>query len=179
MRKYRKLLALGGGVLIAASGWMLIRLKEPGSGAKPPAAQTWDAKHEKIFLAEQLKRNPNHTPILLRLAQMERSGGDLHAARKYLEQAVAADGNQVETRLELGLVCSELGDFAAAEEQNRAILRIDPAQTDALYNLGALSANRGDVAQARKLWNDAIRAGNSSDGAAKAKAALARLEAMR
>ena len=179
MRRHRKLIALFAGLAIAAGGWLLVRMREPG-GSKPTVAkQEWDAKHEKIFLAEQLKRNPTHGPILLRMAQMERGEGDLRGARQHLEQAVAADGSQVEMRLELSLVCAELGDIAAAEEQNRAILKMDPAQPDALYNLGAIAANRGDVAQARKLWNDAVQAGKGSESAGKAKAALARLETMR
>ena len=169
------------GLLIGAGGWLASRSKESGGGAAPTqeSSRSWDTTHEKVFLAEQLRRNPTHVPILLRLAQMERSEGNLRGARQHLEQAVATDSNQVDVRLELGLVCSEMGDLAAAEEQNRAVLRIEPGQSDALYNLGAIFADRGDFVQARRVWTDAIRGGNQTDGAAQAEKALQRLEHVR
>jgi len=168
------------GLLIGAGGWLASRSKESGGGAPTQeSSRSWDTTHEKVFLAEQLRRNPTHVPILLRLAQMERSEGNLRGARQHLEQAVATDSNQVDVRLELGLVCSEMGDLAAAEEQNRAVLRIEPGQSDALYNLGAIFADRGDFVQARRVWTDAIRGGNQTDGAAQAEKALQRLEHVR
>jgi Flp pilus assembly protein TadD len=177
MKKRVGAAALAGIFAIAAGVWLLGRVREPVAG---PAQNTrpWNATHEKIFLTEQLRGNPAHTPILLRLAQIERSEGDLRGAREHLERAVAADGKQVDARLELGLVCSEMGDVAGAEDQNRAVLRIDPGQPDALYNLGAIAANRGDFQQARKLWSDAVRAGNT-ESAARARQAMAQLEALK
>jgi tetratricopeptide (TPR) repeat protein len=171
--------ALAAALLVAGGGWLLTHAKKSSSDAAPESSRAWNTIHEKVFLTEQLRRNPGHTPILLRLAQIERSQGDLRAAREHLEQAVTADGRQADVYLELGLVCWEMGDFAAAEEQNRAVLRIDPGQPDALYNLGAISANRGDAKQAREFWLNAVRSGRNTDAADKSRAAIARLEAMR
>lgn len=178
MRSRRAIAALAAALLIGGGGWLFTRAKNPG-GAAPASSPALDLTHEKAFLAEQSARNPTHAPILLRLAQIERSEGNLSAARQHLEQAVAADGKQVDIRLELGLVCWEMGDFAAAEEQNRTVLRFEPGQPDALYNLGAISANRGNAAQAREFWRDAIRSGRNSDAAGKARQAVERLEAAR
>src|SRR5271165_5833527 len=126
--KYRRTLAAAAAVLLfAGGGWLLNREKSSGSHPSQGPSEMNPA-HEKVFLSEQLRRNPGHSPILLRLAHIEHSEGDLHAARQHLEQAIVADGKQVDVRLELGLVCWELGDFAAAEEQNRVVLRIDPSQ---------------------------------------------------
>jgi len=158
-----------------AGGILIHRPKIPA----PEIPRAWNAAHEKVFLAEQLIRNSTHAPILLRLAQLERQEGDLRAARQHLEQAAAVDSKQVDVRLELSLVCWELGDFAAAEEQNRAVLRIDPGQPDALYNLGAIAANRGDARQARQFWTAAQRRGVNSDAAEKSRRAIERLEAAR
>jgi len=177
--KYRKTLAAAAAaLLIAGGGWLLNREKSNASHLSQGQSEMNPA-HEKVFLIEQLRRNPGHSPILLRLAQIEHSEGDLYAARQHLEQAIAADGKQVEVRLELGLVCWELDDFAAAEEQNRAVLRIDPGQADALYNLGAISANRGDSGHAREFWSTAMRSGRNNDAAEKSRRAIERLEAMR
>jgi Flp pilus assembly protein TadD len=175
MSKQRTLAALGAGLLMVAGGWLLVRPKptgDPGNGRSAPA---WNTTHEKIFLNEQLRRNPKHTPIVLRVAQIERQEGNLAGARRHLEEAVAADGAQVDLRLELGLVCSELGDVAAAEEQNREVLRLAPGQPDALYNLGAIAANRGDARQARQYWMSAVGSGRGSDAAAKSLEAIRRL----
>lgn len=177
MRKYRIALALAAGLLVAGGGWFLSQRAESRGGRSVETKQPINTTHEKIFLAEQLKRNPTHAPILLRMAQIERSEGDLAGARQHLEAAVAADPSQVDSRLELSLVCSELGDLAAAEQQNREVLRLSPDQADALYNLGAISANRGDFAQARTFWNHAMQAGKGTDSAAKAAAGLSRLGA--
>jgi len=67
---------------MAAAGWFLLRPKQTGAAVQRPSPPAWDATHEKAFLAEQLRRNPKHTPILLRLAQMERADGDLAGARR-------------------------------------------------------------------------------------------------
>jgi Flp pilus assembly protein TadD len=123
----------------------------------------------------QLRRNPTHVPILIRLAQIERSEGDLRGAQEHLQQALKGDASKVEVRLELGLVLSDLGDIAGAEEQNKEVLRLDPNQPDALYNLGAICANRGDVVQARRFWEEAVRADGSSDSGKKSRIALDRL----
>ena len=177
MSKHRGLAALGAGLLMAAGGWLLLRPKQTGGADNGRSAPAWNTTHEKVFLNEQLRRNPRHTPIVLRLAQIERQEGNLADARRHLEEAVAADGSQVDIRLELGLVCSELGDAAAAEEQNREVLRLAPGQPDALYNLGAIAANRGDARQARQYWVSAGGSGRGSDAAAKSLAAIERLRA--
>jgi Flp pilus assembly protein TadD len=175
----RGLAALGTCLLISAVGWLLLHKKASGGTARRLGVPARNTTHEKVFLNEQLRRTPGHTPILLRLAQIERKEGDLAAARRLLEEAVAANGGQVDLRLELGLVCSEMGDVVAAEEQNREVLRLMPGQPDALYNLGAIAANRGDTRQARQYWMSAVASGRSNDAAVKALEGIQRLQAAR
>ena len=170
--------ALAAAMMIAGGGWLLSHEEKPVVRQPREDQREFNVAHEKAFLAEQLRRNPGHTPILLRLAQMERSEGDLRGARQHLEQALAIDGRQVDIHLELGLVCWELGDFAAAEEHNRAVLRVDANQPDALYNLGAFSANRGNSRQAREFWLTAVRNGRNADAVDKSRNALERLKAL-
>ena len=177
MNKRRLAAALAAVLIIGCGSWLMTRENASNGAARNPAKSALDATHEKAFLREQLRLNPTHGPILLRLAQIERGEGDLRGARDHLEQAVAADGRQVEARLELGLVCGEMGDLAAAEAQNRAVLGIEPGQVDALYNLGAMAANRGDVQRARGFWADAVRAAPKSEGAEKARRAMEKLQA--
>jgi Flp pilus assembly protein TadD len=179
MTKHRGLAALGAGLLFSAGGWLVLHKKASGGTARPPGAPAWNPTHEKAFLTEQLGRDSNHTPIVLRQAQIERAQGDLAGARRHLEEAVAADGAQVDLRLELGLVCSEMGDVAAAEEQNREVLHLKPGQPDALYNLGAIAANRGETLEARQYWMSAAASGRTSDAAVKALEGIQRLQGAR
>lgn len=150
------------------------------SGQKIPVHEKTDAPpptpvHEKAFLEEQLKTNPHHPPILVRLGEVEHSLGQLPEARSHLEQALKEDANLVDARLELSMVCYELKDVAEAERQNLIILKQDPKQADALYNLGAIEANRNQLAKARQYWQDAARYGADSASGKNAAAALAQL----
>ena len=181
MIRRRTIAAVTALLLLGGAAWLSRRQQPPvlaPGNLMPGKAAPPNAAHEKAFLAEQLRVNPTHGPILLRLAQIERGEGNPSSARLHLEQAVAADGTQVELRLELGLVCGELGDSDCAEEQNRAVLRLDSAQPDALYNLGALAANRGDAKQARLFWQQAVSDAPKSEGAEKSRRALERLQSV-
>ena len=176
MTRHRGLAALGAGLLFSAGGWLVLHKKASGGTARPAVAPAWNTTPEKALLSEQLRRNPKHTPTVLRLAQLERNDGDLPGARRLLEEAVEADGSEVDLRLELGAIYSEMGDVAAAEEQNREVLRLMPGQPDALYNLGAIAADRGDVLEARQYWMSAAASGHSSDAAAKSLEGIQRLQ---
>lgn len=89
MKYPRTLAAAAAALLIAGGGWLMNR--EKSNGSHPSQGQSEiNPAHEKVFLIEQLRRNPGHSPILLRLAQIEHSEGDVHAARQHLEQAIAA-----------------------------------------------------------------------------------------
>ena len=131
--------------------------------------------HEKAFLEEQLKANPNHPPTLLRLAEMEHADGKLPQARQHLEQAIKSDPTLIDARLELSLVCYEMNDPAEAEKQNLAVLKQDSKQPDALYNLGAIYANHDRYAEARQFWNDAVKYGKDSPSGKNAAVALTKL----
>lgn len=164
--------------VLGAGLWLSPQKQKTSLPAKPAptGASATDPAHEKLFLEEELRRKPAHSPVLLRLAQIERGAGNLADARKHLEQAVAGDQKMADARLELSSVYYQLGDIPAAMEQNRAILRDDPRQSDALYNLGAIAANQGRIAEARKYWSEAIASGPETPGAKKAAESQARLE---
>ena len=174
--KSRLLIVLMTALAISGGGWVLTHRDKPAGTAATDASKPVDTVHEKAYLNEQLRTNPAHAPILIRLAQIERADGDLKGAQQHLRQALQGDGSLTEVRLELGLVLSELGDLAGAEEQNREVLRLSPDQPDALYNLGAIFANRGDTIEARRFWENAVRVGGKSDSAEKSRLALERLK---
>ncbi len=181
MNKYLKVAAP---VAIAATvfwtGWWI---ETHRVGATTPVAMSVETvpastpAHEKVFLEEQLRKKPRHSPVLLRLAQIERESGNLADARRHLEQAVAGDRKLVDARLELSLVYYQMNNVKAALEQNRTILRENPKQTDALYNLGAISANQGEIDAARSYWREAIASGPETPSGKKATDSLKQLSA--
>lgn len=116
-----------------------------------------DADADSIESLEQaLEKNPGHTPILLRMAELALQTGDAQGAAEHLRKAVAADPKSLDARLELGRALYEAGDQEGAIHETEALLELDPNHVDALYNLGAIHANTGKPEQAVSYWNRAV-----------------------
>lgn len=181
--RLRKLLsALAAGALIVGLGLGILIKNRNGSGIardeaarRSAAASAKPDKHEAIMLAEVLKRKPDHTPVLMRLAQLAEGSGDRAEAARLLRKVVENEPDNAEARLELGRLCFEAGDVQGAIEHTGKILERQPRHGDALYNLGAIYANIGNAKLARHYWNRAIQAGPGSESSAKARTMLARL----
>lgn len=186
-RKWKTFVApvLVGGALFGML-WLLNRKADSGSANMPAGAGTTakagksssakvDRIHETASLEAELQKNPRHPPILLRLADLAREDGKKTEAVKFLRQAVEADRNNTEARLELGRALFETGDTEAAIAETKKIIEAQPKQVDALYNLGAIYGNLGQEAVARQYFTQAVAADPGSESGRKSKDALARL----
>jgi cytochrome c-type biogenesis protein CcmH/NrfG len=131
--------------------------------------------HELKALAMQLRKKPGHTPVLMRMAQLERESGKLNDAAGHLREAVKSEPSNLDARVELGRVLYEGGDVDGAIAETEKVLASNPGQVDALYNLGAIHANLGDSRQARAYWAKAVEADSAADSGRKAREALAKL----
>ncbi len=131
--------------------------------------------HETASLEQELKQNPNHPPILLRLAELAREDGKRTEALKYLQRAVEADPNNADARLEFGRALYDAGQPEAAIAETSRILASQPKHVDALYNLGAIYGNLGQTAQARQYFERAVAADAASESGRKSKDALTKL----
>jgi tetratricopeptide (TPR) repeat protein len=107
-------------------------------------------------LEAALEKNPSHTPILMRLAELALNSGDANKAAERLRDAVAQDPSNREARLELGRALWEAGDREGASKETAALLEIDPNNVDALYNMGAIHANQGQKEKAIEHWSRAV-----------------------
>jgi tetratricopeptide (TPR) repeat protein len=107
-------------------------------------------------LEAALERNPNHTPILMRLAELALANGDAVTAVDHLRAILAQEPDNLEARLELGRALWEAGDQPGAEKETAAILEADPNNVDALYNLGAIHANQQRKEAAIEYWTRAV-----------------------
>jgi len=163
------------GLFLTILLWFIVRA---GNAADPSDAVNGASQspaHQKAYFEAQLQRNPGHAPLLVRLAQVERSMNQNAEARQHLEQAISSDPNATDARLELGLVCAQTGDIAEAVRQYQSVLRQDPHQVDALYNIGLIAANGGDLDQARQYWTTAARFGPNRESGRLAAANLAKM----
>jgi tetratricopeptide (TPR) repeat protein len=162
-------------VILATLIW-LTKSKEPASSSTASSSSTTEvppnAAHERASLEEQLKQNPGHAPILLRLAELEKAEGRSKESMDYLKRAVAGDPTGEDARLELAKALYEAGDTAGAERESKALLESHPDSVDGLYNLGAIYANQNRLDLAREYWTRAVAAKPNSDSGQKAQAGL-------
>jgi len=113
-------------------------------------------------LEKALEKNPGHTPIRMRLAELALRSGDAAKASEHLRAVIAQEPGNTEARLELGRALWDSGDRKGAETETAAILEIDPNNVDALYNLGAIQANQQQKEQAISYWTRAVTADPTS-----------------
>ncbi len=167
-------LAIGGGIL-AFFG----TLSGPRSSGAPATANAsvgtvapQDTIHEQASLNQQLKQNPGHPPILLRLSELARDQGKHAEAIDYLRQALETEPTNADARLELGRALYEAGDIEGAIRETKQLVEDHPDNVDGLYNLGAIYANQGQPDLARDYWTKATAVDALSDSGLKAKNGL-------
>jgi Flp pilus assembly protein TadD len=174
--------ALSSGLLVCYFGFRLSH----SAGAGPPVTsvattrqQPAPDQHEALILAEALKKKPNHTPVLLRMAQLSEASGKHSEAAAQLREVLGYEPANTDAHLELGRVLFQAGDVTGAIEQTQWILERHPEHAEALYNLGAIYANLGNADYARRYWGRLLLANPQSESAQRANGMLARLPATR
>jgi len=145
----------------------------------PPAtpAAASDKRHEAMALEAELRKKPDHVPILFRLAQLDREFGKPADAIPRLRRIVELEPKNAEARLELGRDLYDTGDVSGAITETNRILIEDPKNVDALYNMGAIYANGSKPEAAREYWTRAVSGDAASESGKRAAEGLARLGA--
>jgi Flp pilus assembly protein TadD len=141
------------------------------AGGEAPGGQ-----HEKQMLTMALEKNPEHAPVLLKLAQIEAEAGHLQEAAGFLRKILKNEPGNPEANLELGKVLFRLGDARGAIERTEGILKTHPNYEDALYNIGAIYANTGNRKQAMEYWNRLAALHSNSESAKMALQMMHRIE---
>jgi tetratricopeptide (TPR) repeat protein len=132
--------------------------------------------HEKQILTKALEKNPEHAPVLLKLAQIEAEAGRFQEASGFLRKILKKEPDNPEANLELGKVLFRLGDASGAIERTEGILKTHPNYEDALYNIGAIYANTGNRRQAMEYWNRLAALHSNSESAKMALQMMRRIE---
>jgi len=135
-----------------------------------------NSEHELHSLARELEQNPDHAPVLLRMAQLARDLGRTDEAVGYLTAAIDAEPDDGEARLELGRVLYESGNVQGAIDRTLQVLELDPRNVGALYNLGAIYGNLLDEPHAREYWKRAVAIDPNSESGRLAARGLSQLE---
>ena len=131
-----------------------------------------DREHELKALESSLKQNPDHAPILIRMAQVSMEMGKTADAVNHLREAVRVDPKNHEARLELGRALFDTGDVDGAIRETEQLLQLDPSNLDGMYNMGAIYGNLGREDQARKYWRMVVAISPDSDSGRRSKDAL-------
>ena len=179
------------GVALAFSGLGVYSFLRSGSGpsqemqttsrapmsaqAAPPSGDSHAGQKELESLQQHLSKKPNHTPVLLRMAQVAREMGKPGEATQHLRQALQQEPGNREARLELGRALYETGDIGGAIKETQELLSKDPRDVDALYNLGAIHGNMKQDDLARKYWLQAVAIAPGSPSGQLAKQGLSQL----
>ncbi|MFN7923618.1 MAG: tetratricopeptide repeat protein [Bryobacteraceae bacterium] len=142
------------------------------ASSAPTAA---DRIHERAGLEQDIKKNPGHVPILLRLAELEREDGHPDKAALHLREVLTQEPGREDARLELGRALYEANDFDGALKETERLVKDHPGSVDGLYNLGAMHANAGRIDSAREIWTRAVAAGPGTESGRRAKDALAKV----
>ncbi len=168
---------IGGATILILNGLNAHRsaASKPASKSAETQAAPENPAHERAALEEQLKRNPDHPPILLRLAEMEREAGRPSGAVPYLRKVLEHDPTSLDARLELGRALYEANDADGALKETQRLLADHPNQVDGLYNLGAIYANQNRLDLARQYWTQAASVDPKSDSGQRARDGLAQL----
>jgi cytochrome c-type biogenesis protein CcmH/NrfG len=183
----KKILLLSVAALLCAGPWYFYNRQSVGSpseaGSEPTSQALKDFQHPAVAaldvraddpksLEAALQRNPQHTPILMRLAEVAHEQGDLKKAAARLRQIMEIEPDNLEARLELGRTLYESGDVDGAILATTEILRKNPSHVDALYNLGAIYANGRQTDIAAGYWREAVRVSPESDSGKNAQRGL-------
>src|SRR5579871_5253029 len=168
----KKWIVMGASLVLIGlvSAFLLKVATHSGTATAPKAAAVVsdNPEHELKELAVQLQKKPGHTPVLLRMAQLERDKGALDDAAGHLREAIQGEPSSQDAHLELGRLLYERRDVNGAIAETEKVLSLNPKQVDALYNLGAIYANLGDAERARSYWSRAVVADPAADSSRKA-----------
>jgi Flp pilus assembly protein TadD len=165
-------------VLIGAVSAFLLKItthSATSTALKPAPVGADNPEHELKELAVQLQKKPGHTPVLLRMAQLEREKGALDDAAGHLRDAVKGEPSSQDAHLELGRLLYERNDVNGAIAETERVLALNPKHVDALYNLGAIYANLGNAERARSYWSKAVAADPVAESSRKAQDGLKKL----
>jgi superkiller protein 3 len=91
-----------------------------------------------------LAQAPHDADFLYLNGVLERTAGELDAARKHLEQAATLNPNRYSTRFNLGCTLEQLHDDAGAKVQLQKAIELDPTEPQARFELAKVLRKLGE-----------------------------------
>ena len=192
MKSFIYALLLGSSLTASAQQTLPPGAESPDEAAAPPAqtssktptvtpelaaiedkigAQQYDAA--KPGLLHYLQSHPDDARARYDLGFIDAANDDQKSAEAEYRKAIAADPQQFESRLALGLMLAQRGDNSEAHEQLKAAAGATPAPPNpalqgqalrALAQLDVTMGDKGDPVEARQAMVDALKISPESAG---------------
>lgn len=102
-----------------------------------------------------LDAEPGHAQAAHILAVLRAQSGNVEAAEKHFQTAIAADRDNPRLNADYGYFCYLADRWEDAEQYLTRAVEIEPDLRQAHTNLGMLEARRGDTAAARRRFQNA------------------------
>ncbi len=97
-----------------------------------------------------LAQAPHDADFLYLNGVLERTEGDLAAARKHLEESATLDPNRYSTRFNLGCTLEQLEDNAGAKEQLQKAIELAPTEPESHFELAKVLRKLGETDAAQQ-----------------------------
>lgn len=148
-------------------------VREPEPMDSPAAAEADIPALEQMF-----REHPDHAPIALQLGNLHAAQGNYDRAMRCYRHFLSIDTSETgwQVRQDLARSLFALGRTDEARAELRWMLERHPQHPGALYNLGAIEANLGNGEDARRLWNELLRAQPDDENAQLAREGLKKLD---
>lgn len=127
-----------------------------------PAGQT-RASMTVTTAAERVEKSKAFARSRFEQAQQALQQRDFENARKYVDEADAADPNQAATSNLRGEILMEQKDYAEAETTFKKALKIDPKFREAQYNIAQIPFKKKDYATARERFDALLKQTQGGD----------------
>ena len=93
---------------------------------------------------------PHDADLLYLNGVLERTTGDLPAARKHLEEAAELDPNRYSTRYNLGYTLEQLKEYAGAKQQLQKAIELDTTEPESHFELAKVLRKLGETDAAQQ-----------------------------
>jgi superkiller protein 3 len=112
----------------------------------------FNAEYEKAtpLARKLLAESPHDADILYLNGVLERTAGDLAAARKHLEEAIKLEPDRYASRYNLGFTLEQLSEFDGAKEQLKKAIELDPTEAESHFELSKVLRKLGETDAAQQ-----------------------------
>ncbi|MFP4539671.1 MAG: tetratricopeptide repeat protein [Candidatus Paceibacterota bacterium] len=111
------------------------------------------------------EHNPNNPGLVLQLARLEFTNGNLEGAKKYNDEALEMKPNYANAIFFNSRIAIEEGNLDEAKESVQQAISLEPYDPGLYFQLGVLHYEEGEMSDAVKVFNQAVNLSPRFDNA--------------